>query len=113
MPIPQAHLVLKGLITGQRRFLYGLDKTPDDRLEWSPGEADKSPLQVTGSLSQFLTFIAHMLAHREMPSRAGSSPPPATRDAAREAIETAGAAVRRAVDELETGDLDRIFPVPW
>lgn len=114
MPIPQAHLVLKGLVSGQRCFLYGLDKTPDERLNWSPGEAGKTPLQVAGSLAQFLTFIAHTLAHPETPRREGGSPPPPeTRDSAKESIDSGCAAVRRAVEGLEPADLTGKPPVPW
>ena len=81
---------------GQRRFLYGLERTPDDRLGWSPGEAEKSPLAVAGSLNGFLTFLAHMLTHREMPGREGGpQPPPATRAAAQGALEHSFSAVRQ------------------
>lgn len=111
MPIPQAHVVLKGLASGQRRFLYGLDKTPDERLNWSPGEADKTPLQVAGSLAGFLTFIAHTLAHRETPQWEGGAP--ATRNSAKEAIDRACAALRRAVEGLEPADLAAKPPAPW
>lgn len=114
MPIPQADLILKGLVTGQRRFLYGLDKTPEERLNWSPGEAEKSPLQVAGSLAQFLSFIADTLAHRDLSRwEGGFPPPPETRDAAKEAIDSGCAAVRQAVEGLEPADLTGKPPAPW
>ncbi len=114
MPIPQAQLILKDLVLAQHRFLYGLDRTPDERLDWSPGEARKSPLQVAGTLAQFLNFIAHTLASQEMPSwDVDSLPSPVTRDAAKEAVATACAALRRAVEGLEPADLTRKPPPPW
>jgi hypothetical protein len=113
MPIPQAHLVLKGLVLFQRRFLYGLDQTPDERLNWSPGEAEKTPLQVAGSLARFLIFIAYTLAHRELPREGDYPPPPGTRDAAKAAIDSGCAALRRAVEGLEPADLTAKPPAPW
>ena len=114
MPIPQAHYVLKGLAMGQRRFLHGIDCTPDDRLNWSPGEADKTPLAVAGRLGGFLTFAAHMLRHREIPNREGApEPPPATRAEARSAIESAFSAARQAVENLEEEHLKVSVPAPW
>ena len=114
MAVPQVQGALKGLGMGQRRFLYGLDQTPDDRLEWSPGEANKPPLAVAGSLAGFLTFLAQMLTHREMPSREGGPPPPpANREAARQALEAGFSAVREAMEGLQEQDLAATLPVPW
>jgi hypothetical protein len=114
MAVPQSQGILKGLGMSQRRFMYGLDQTPDDRLEWSPGESNKPPLVVAGSLASFLTFIAHMLTHREMPGRQGEPPPPpASREAARQALEAGFSAVRHALEGLQEKDLAATMPAPW
>jgi DinB superfamily len=114
MPVPHAHFVLGGLDTGQRRFLFGLDCTPDDRLDWSPEQSEKTPLHIAGSLGGFLGFVAHMITTGEMPSlERGPQPPPATRAAAREAVDQGFYALKRAVAALEKDDLDRAVTAPW
>lgn len=106
MPIPQAPLVLKSLALFRHRFLYGLDQTPDERLNWSPGGTDKTPLHVAGDLAGFLFFLARTLAREEKPLPEGGFPPaPETREAAREAIDNGCAALRRAVEGLDPADL--------
>ena len=53
---------------GRSRFLYGLERTPDDRLNWSPGGAARSPLQQADRAAQFLTFVSYWLKNRAMRS---------------------------------------------
>lgn len=114
MPIPQTDLVLKNLGLFQRRFLYGLDQTPDERLSWSPGEAAKSPLHVAANLAQFLLFLADTLTHRELQLwDVGELPAPGTREAAREAIDRGCEALRQAVEGLRPDDLAAKPSPPW
>src|SRR5260370_14518029 len=69
MPNAQLQPLLKSLGMAQSRFLYGLDRTPDDRLAWSPGGEGKTPLAVAGRVAGFLRFFTHMLQHHTMPER--------------------------------------------
>jgi hypothetical protein len=113
MPIPQERFILDGLEFSRRRFLYGLDQTPDERLTWTPGETTKTALHIAASLAQFMTLLANSLTGQETPSwDVESLPPAATREAAEEAINSACAAVRRAVEGLEPGDLAAKPPPP-
>jgi hypothetical protein len=56
MALASLQPLLKGMAMGERRFLYGLEKTPDDRLKWSPGGEGKTPLDVAGRVAGFLGF---------------------------------------------------------
>src|SRR5687768_7311323 len=73
------------------RFTYGLEKVPDDRLEWTPGGSTKNSLALAGRLVGFLSFMAAALKTGTMPERpaGGFPPPPETREAARAAVEAA------------------------
>src|SRR5579885_1020303 len=82
--------LLKTLGMSERRFLFGLDRTPDDRLRWSPGGEAKTPLAVAGRLAAFLGFFSHLLETGSMPERPTCPPPsPESREAAKSAVEAA------------------------
>ena len=69
MAVSQLQPLLKGIGMARLRFLYGLDRTPDDRLNWSPGGEAKTPLAVAGRLTGFLGFFSHLLETGAMPER--------------------------------------------
>lgn len=43
MAIPQLQPLFKIIAMSQSRFLHGLDRTPNDRLGWSPGGGAPTP----------------------------------------------------------------------
>jgi hypothetical protein len=114
MAITQLQPLLGTLRMTQSRFLYGLERTPDDRLGWSPGETASTPLQIAGKLAAFVGFFTHMLRERSMPERpATPPPPPGSREEAKAAVEAAYGRLRTAIEALSAADLDHPLPTPW
>src|SRR6266851_2593163 len=114
MAVSQLQPLLKGMGMAERRFLYGLDRTPDDRLNWSPGGEAKTPLAVAGRLSGFLGFFSHLLETGAMPERPSSlPPPPENREAAKAGIAAAYRRLGMLIEGMSEGDLARPLPTPW
>ena len=114
MAVSQLQPLLKGMGMAERRFLYGLDRTPDDRLNWSPGGEAKTPLAVAGRLTGFLGFFSHLLETGAMPERPSGPPPsPETREAAKAAVEAAYRRLVTLIEGMREGDLARPLPTPW
>jgi hypothetical protein len=114
MAIATLQPLLKTVSMSRSRFLYGLDRTPDDRLNWSPGGEAKTPLQLAGKTAAFLGFISHVLQNRAMPENRGSQPPPPTgREEAKATLQSAFDQLAAAVESLKEGDLQQSVPMPW
>lgn len=110
----QLQPLLKAMGMGRNRFLHGLDKTPDDRINWSPSPDAKTPLGVAGRLSAFLEFFSHLLETGAMPERPSSPPPPpANREAAKGAVEAAFRRLGALIERMSEGDLARQVPTPF
>jgi hypothetical protein len=113
MANPQVQNVLKGVAMGQSRFIYGLSRVPDDRLNWSPGGAAKTPLQLAGKTAAFIGFFTTLLETRQRPAvEGGWPPPPQSREEATAKLEEAFGGVRRAIAGLSEADLAQIVPTP-
>src|SRR5687767_5074645 len=87
--MPDQHF--QGLITlverHRSRFLYGLGKTPDDRLNWTSGEAGTTPLQIAAKVVEGFGFVTHQLKTGEFPDPKDFQPEPfTTREAAYESL---------------------------
>lgn len=114
MAIPQVESLLQGLEMSRSRFVYGLDQTPDDRLNWTPGGAAKTPLQLADRVTGFLTFITQLIETGEMPDRSGAQPAPSeSRDEAKERVNSAFEKAKTLVGGLTDADLEKLVPVPW
>src|SRR5438093_11688466 len=101
MAIAPLQPLLKTIGMTQSRFLFGLERTPDDRLSWSPGEMAGTPLQIAGKLAGFLGFFTHMLQEHTMPERPSAPPPPpGSREEAKAAVEAAYGRLRTAIEAL-------------
>jgi len=104
----------KTLRMARSRFLYGLEKTPDDRLHWSPAEGVATPLALAGKVVTFLRFSQYLIQHGGPPEGARPDLPEyADRQEAQTAV---GAAFDRAlafVDGLTDEDLGRTLTPPW
>jgi hypothetical protein len=106
--------LLKAMGMSERRFLYGLDRTPDDRLKWSQGGEAKTPLDVAGRVVGFLGFFSHLLESQTLPERPSSPPPsPGNREEAKAAVGAAYARLRALIERLTEADLDKAVPTPW
>jgi hypothetical protein len=114
MAIPEISPATGQLKMAKARFLFGLDRTPDDRLTWSPGASAKTPLQLAAKLEGFLSFMAHLIQHRAMPERRGDPPPdPTNREEAKQRVAAAFGRLNDVLNGLQAADLEQPVPVPW
>lgn len=115
MPLPQTEPVLKALATGEERYQYGLQCVPDDRLNWSPGGAAKSPLQLADRLATFLGFFVTMIRERRRPDPTAhaAAPGSGTREEAAAGLARAFSEVRDVVAGLSQEDLAQITETPF
>jgi hypothetical protein len=114
MAIPQVQPVLHSLEFGRKRFIYGMERVPDDRLNWSPGGSAPTPLAVAGKLENFAAFIAYMIPNRTIPP--GERPaytPPADRQAAIASLERAFGRLRDTLAGVTEEQLGLEAPAPW
>lgn len=98
---------------GRSRFVYGLDRVPQDKLEWPPGGSAHSAIGLAGRLVTFLGFIGYMTRERAMPERRGGGEPPRSVEEAKAAINAAAAELISAVSALTQEDLEKTLPAPW
>jgi hypothetical protein len=111
--IPPAYFT-RVLEMSRQRFLHGLDRVPDDRLTWSPGESSHTPLQLAGRLASFLDHRTRMLTSAPGAPVARSTPAvPSSREEARSRVGEAFSGLTSAVEALSEGDLDRPVTAPW
>jgi hypothetical protein len=114
MAVTQLEPIVKYVAMAKERFVYGLDKVPDDRLNWSPGGAAKSPLGLADKVSGFLFFISQMIGTGAMPDRNAPQPAAsATREEAKARVEQAFDKLHSVLSGLTESDLSRTFPAPW
>src|SRR5687768_12485775 len=114
MPLARLDPLLKLIRASKSRFLYGLEKVPDERLEWSPGGEARTPLQQAGRTAGFLQAVAHLARERTFPDRSGPQPPvPQTRAEAVAAAAAGFDAVEAVVSALTEEDLKGELMAPW
>lgn len=114
MAHPQLTPVLKALAMGRSRFLYGLDRTPEDRLAWSPGGSAYTPLQLAARLALFLRASGEVIRTGAMPGRPSElPPPPASRAEAKEHLGAAFDQLSAVIAGLSEADFDRKVATPW
>jgi hypothetical protein len=114
MSLPEVESTLKYLRMAEDRFLYGLERTPDDRLNWNPGGATLTPLQLAGKLAGIVAFFAHFVITDEMPERPrGAADTTPTREAVVAQLNASFARLREVVEGLTEDDLAREIQVPW
>jgi hypothetical protein len=114
MALPHIQPLIRIVSMARERFLYGLDRTPDDRLNWSPGGDAPSPLQLAGKTARFLGAMCHYLEHHTILERPTSPPPPpASREAARAALDAAFGRLQAVLDKITDADLPQPLPMPW
>lgn len=106
--------LVTSLEMARSRFLYGLDKTDPERLNWSPGGAAKTPLELAGKIAVYLGFLNIILTGAPMPERRGELPPaPESLEAAKSVVDGAFGALIDGVAGLTEADLERTFIPPW
>src|SRR5947208_3063945 len=69
MANPLLNDLVANLEMARDRFVHGLDKVPDDRLEWTPGGASRNALALAGREAGFVGSVAQALRARAMPAR--------------------------------------------
>jgi hypothetical protein len=113
MANPRVDDLSKFIALSRTRYLYGLDRTADDRLDWSPGGAALTPLQLADKTAAFTRIIAHLFEHHVFPERpATPPPPPESREAAKAAVEAGFAQLQSVVADLSPADLETLVPSP-
>jgi hypothetical protein len=97
------------------RFLYGLGKTPDDRLAWAPVEGAKTPLQVAARMSGHVRFITHAIRERSLPPDRSVfyTTPPTNRQEAESAVQGALQGLVETLSALTEADLETPMQAPW
>jgi hypothetical protein len=115
MALSRTRHLLATIAMGESRFLYGLDRTPDDRLAWSPGGAAKSPVELAAKLSDFLDFSSHLIKYRAVPdeSRLEKHGPPTDREGAKAVVKEGFDKVRSVIQDLTESDLGLPVTTPW
>ncbi len=104
--------LIKNVEMARTRFLFGLDRTPDDRLNWSPGGEAPTPLQVAGKIATYAGFFAGLL-RGEPPAGRQMPPAPETREAAKELVDSALRTLASALGGVSEEDFDRTYTAPW
>jgi hypothetical protein len=96
----------------RRRITYGLDRTPDDRLDWRPAPDAPSPLEMALRISVFATNVSQYIRTGAFPER--REPPVATnREEAKTLVDAACAALAEAVAGITDEALERPVMAPW
>jgi len=114
MALPLVKPLLKSVEMARSRFLYGLDRTRDDRLTWNPGEAALTPLELAGKTARFVAFLTHYFEHGTMPERPASPPPaPQSREEAKAALDASFGRLLGVLEGLTEADLGKIVTLPW
>jgi hypothetical protein len=114
MALPLVKPLMKHVEMARSRFLYGLDRTRDDRLKWNPGEAALTPLELAGKTARFVGFMTHYFEHRAMPERPASPPPaPQSREEAKAALDASFRRMLEVLDGLTEADLQQTVTTPW
>lgn len=114
MAIPQLEAEATGARMARERFVYGLSKVPDDRLNWSPAETAKTPLQIAADLAAGLqSFFVPIIATKALPSMEGSQGAlPTSREDVNVALTNAFDALDAAIDGTKAEDLSHPIPTP-
>jgi hypothetical protein len=114
MPTTDLTHLVKAIGMCRERMVYGLEKTPDDRLDWVPAGEARSPLGIAGAASRFLFFLTYLVETKSFPERPSDPPPPpASREAAVAALNEGFAGLERAVAALTDADMTQLVPSPW
>ncbi|MFN3653330.1 MAG: DinB family protein [Armatimonadota bacterium] len=113
MPSADVQYLLKYLAMARSRFVHGLDCVPDERLNWSPGEGAKTPLQIADSCAGFFGFVGYALKNGAMPESREFPPASPDRESAKQRLGDAFDALADVVRNLTDEDLQRTMPVPW
>ena len=93
-------------------LVYGLEQTPDDRLNWSPGGEAATPLQLADKVAGFMGFVAANFTGEEFdPSQA--PPPSQSREEAQQRLNQSCDRVAEAIAGLSDEDLARPIVAPW
>lgn len=113
--LAQIEPISRALEFARQRFTYGINRVPEDRLNWSPGGSASTPLKIAGKVAGMVGFIAGAVQRRSMPERpAGGFPaPPETADAAAAAVGSAFQALQGALSGLTEEDLVKTLRAPW
>jgi hypothetical protein len=104
------------------QMLRALEKTPDDRLAWSPSATSRTPLQLVAHSAYSLGFIRNMLDGRPYPvpttdqADAGFMEMDSgieTREEAIKLLEEKAGALAAYLGDLQEEDMDRHVKLPF
>jgi len=113
MSLPQLRPILKQLAMGRSRYLFGLDRVPDDRLNYSPGGDARSPLALADYHANFFRMVNYLITRRAFPTERPEIVPSASREEAKAKVDAAYGALIATVKELSEDDLRKTLPAPW
>ncbi len=113
MSLPQLTPILKSIAQARNRYVFGLQRVPDEQLSVSPGGAARSPIALADHFASFLGFVSHMVGHQAMPQGRPEVVPSTSRDEAVARVEAAFGALHETVKALTEEDLVKMVPTPW
>lgn len=63
----QVEIYKKSAVTGMEIFLRNFSKVPEDRLNWTPSPAAKSPIRIAAHTALYSARFAEMIETRQAP----------------------------------------------
>lgn len=99
-------------LAGQR-LVYGLSRTPDDRLDWSVGGSATTPIQILGRAAHMAEDIAYFLEKGTWNMDAENQKPLQNREEVEAGVRSAIEKLKKALAGLTEEDLAGDAPAPW
>jgi hypothetical protein len=98
----------------RRRFLYGLEAVPEERLHWAPVEGRRTILQFADYVAGFLGLASILVATGAMPKERPAPPPPsASRAEAADRLAQSYDRLQAAIRDLDEQQLANTMIPPW
>lgn len=113
MAVPEVEMTIRTLRMGRTRFLLGLEKVPEERLDWTPAPNVRSPLGVAQTMASYLFFLDYAVRNLDFPAQEVRPKPPSDRHELARNIDGGFDRLIATLQGLDASDLDRELPAPW
>lgn len=114
MPGVSTEQLVKFIGMSRRRFLYGLEAVPEERLNWSPFEGGRTVLQFADYVAGFLGLATLLIKLGAMPQERPTPPPPSiSREEAAARLTQTYDALQSTIRDLDESSLTKTMIPPW